>query len=385
MPVSMKGFFSPGGMGEGGNPLLNRPAGSGAVPQNIIGNDTPLSAETGAEDAVVASGVEMPVHDIGPKDSTKVSEIATGAALGASIGSVFPVIGTGVGAVVGTLFGALGGMDLLGMGGPSKGEIMRDRRKATQRSYAAGQGAYDYATAKRTEIDDIYEAGLASGRAKLAGQGVEVDGSSQWAQLQGGLSKTRNESIASLEKEMSDFRKGDHMEWFRNDYGYLTGVKQMETGSLKNMEERNFSQTIGQDDHGRSNAMVYDKDQYKQLRTNTNKDLKKTFEEYSQRLAPGVEAYEKAQFGTAEDKAQYKADVDARIVEANKWYDREVQTYRAKKYNAGLVYNPRNDDRGTGSNFVKQSDGTFITKAAAEAAKSPAQRRKEQQQNERGK
>ena len=329
MAVGMSSFFGGGGLGKSG---IFTPSSSGGGGTSTLTGSGALSAESAAEDAVTASGVKPPTNYIGPQESTKVSEIGTGAALGASIGSAVPVIGTGIGAVVGGLFGALGGMDLLGMGGASKGEIMRDRRKATQRSYAAIGGAYDYVTDKTVEINAQYETDLAAGRAKLAGQGIEVDGSPQWDALKGSLSTARSESLSALDTEMADFRKSGAFEWFENDYNYLTGIRRTSGGSAKNDAEW-MKQEIGMDDHGRSNERLFTKDQYTKLLTNTDQSLSGLFEEYAKRLAPGVEAYEKAIFGTAEDKAAFKTDMDARIDEANKWYTREIQAKEVADYN----------------------------------------------------
>ena len=379
MAVGMSSFFGGGSLGKAGIFTPSSSGGGGTSPAVTSPTGAPLSVESAAEDAAAATGVTMPVTDLS-KPSTGLSDIGTGAALGATIGSVVPVVGTGLGALVGGLFGALGGLDLLGMGGPSDGEIMRDRRKATQRSYAAGQGAYDYVAQAKLDADTAYDTGLASGRAKLAGQGIEVDGSSQWAELQGSLTRTKNDTYASIDAEMAEFRESGGLEWFENDYDYLTGVKTKHGGSARNDAEW-MTQEIGQDDHGRSNAMVYDKQQYSQLRTNDNKDLSGTFEEYAQRLAPGVEAYEKASFGTDADKLQYKADTDARIAEANKWYDREVQAYGVRKYNAGKVSTP--NDGPTGSDYFKEKDGTIVKKT--DSAEYKKQQAKRDFQNQRGK
>jgi hypothetical protein len=237
---------------------------------------------------------------------------------------------------------------------------MRDRRKATQRSYAAGQGAYDYVTDKTVEINDQYASDLAAGRAKLAGQGIEVEGSSQWDALKGSLSTARTESLSALDTEMADFRKSGALEWFQKDYEYLTGVRRTSGGSAKNDAEW-MRQEIGMDDHGRSNERVFTKDQYAQLRTNTDQGVKDVYNEYAKKLAPGLEAYEKAMFGTDADKAQFEADMGLRIDEANKWYDREVQAYRATQYNKGQISSPRND--ATGSAYVKQGD-TYVKKSS---------------------
>ena len=101
MAVGMSSFFGGGSLGKSGifTPSSSGGGGSSGGGSSVLAPapDAPLSVESAAEDAVVESGIKMPVNDIGPQESTKISETATGAALGASIGSVVPVIGTGIG------------------------------------------------------------------------------------------------------------------------------------------------------------------------------------------------------------------------------------------------------------------------------------------------
>jgi len=108
---------------------------------------------------------------------------------------------------------------------------------------------------------------------------------------------------------------------------------------------------------------MFNNSQFPMVHTSTEQCGIHRFKEYAERLAPGVEAYEKAIFGTAEDKAQFEADMDLRIDEANKWYTKETQAYRATQYNRGQLYNPRNDDRGPGSAYVKSGD-TYVLKSS---------------------
>jgi hypothetical protein len=236
-------------------------------------------------------------------------------------------------------------------------------------------------SAGKTAAEETYQTDLAAGRAKLAGQGIEVEGSPQWDDLKGGLIAIRDATIADLDQEMLDFRASGALEWFENDYEYLTRVRTTDLTGGKNGDP-SFDQRIGNDDHGRSNREVFNPDQYALLKTNDDKQYEDLYNEYAAMLAPGIAAYEKYSFGTEADKAQYNADMDLRISQANTWYDREVQAAQIESYNAALVQSKKKDETFS-SDLFKEKDGTIVKKE--DSAEWQAQKDKVDFSDQRGK
>ena len=126
---------------------------------------------------------------------------------------------------------------------------------------------------------------------------------------------------------------------------------------------------------------MFNPDQYALLRTNDDKQYEDLYNEYAAMLAPGIDAYEKFSFGTDAYKAQYTADMDARIATANTWYDREVQAAQIASYNASLVQSQKKDETFN-SDLFKEEDGTIVKKE--DSAEWQRQQDKIDRENSRG-
>jgi len=124
--------------GAGGVAPLLGPMGAGAA---AVGAGAIAGLGAGAVGYGVGKGGKALGNKMGiSKTKTRVGStlagMGTGAAIGAGIGSVVPVLGTGIGAVVGTIAGGLGGF--FGSGGPNDhGNFGIGGAASTPTSYAS--------------------------------------------------------------------------------------------------------------------------------------------------------------------------------------------------------------------------------------------------------
>jgi hypothetical protein len=110
------GAGAAGLLGKGGAAILGAgaaAAGAGAVAALGAG-----AVGYGTGKAGKAVGNKIGASNTTTRVGSTLAGMGTGAAIGAGVGSVVPVLGTGIGAVIGTVVGGLGGF--FGSGGPSE-------------------------------------------------------------------------------------------------------------------------------------------------------------------------------------------------------------------------------------------------------------------------
>lgn len=171
--------------------------------------------------------------------------------------------------------------------------------------------------------------------AKFAASGASMTGSA-WDQNRGNVIRNRDDKLTSLNLAEDEYRGSAAYEEFKVDYrrqfdisddGDLkrSRVKKGRTGKmftgaqlkgLQHFERYTPGGTRGKGDKA-----------YK-AKGNKYADLG---EQYNKMLKPGIRAYELSQFGTDAEKKQFAADMDVRIAEANKWYDRKVKGRQAEE------------------------------------------------------
>lgn len=256
--------------------------------------------------------------------------------------------------VLGNFFGSEGGSPVGGALGSLFGgggsEQRRMKREFTKQGYAYVQQAYEFEAESREQIQEAYTTGIGNARARYAGSGGTF-GDQGWRRIKGAIVTERNEALSALEEERREIEKTESYGWFKQDYERIGGVNVVTRGG-KEDKTRTWS-IYGE---GRSGESYFTEAQRKSLRTaSVSGDAgsmgmgggpqNELFRQYSERLQPGLKEWEKARFGTKEDKREFRKAMDQRVAEANKWYDRQLKIQTAERERARKAQLARDNTR----------------------------------------
>lgn len=240
------------------------------------------------------------------------------AAQGASMGSMFGPVGAVVGGALGSL-----------LGGSDYAARKKAERKQSEQAYGIVEQSFEYLSEGRRQAEGTYQSNLASARARHSGSGARLEGTG-WEQVRGEVLRKREEALADYSIEEEKFRQGEGYKLFTEDYGRMTSL----VGSDKEKGEGYRQYSIRAE--GFSGESIFTEAQRKTLHRFSAGERGinvSTYREYASRLAPGIEAYERARFGTAEDRETFEADMSTRISDANTWYERQIQEQRIRNAN----------------------------------------------------
>ena len=255
------------------------------------------------------------------------SSVAAGMAAGASFGPV----GIFVGAAVGMFAHR-----------KARKAWRRKQIEYTKASYSYAEQAFSYLGQGREQVGETYQRELASGRARFGASGASLEGSA-WESVQGEALRKRDEALEGLGLEEEQFRATESYKLFGQDYERMLGgvtSRKREGGA----EEGETVTRYGVGRTGITGESIFTPEQQKKLQTYKHKGVADksggltSFKEYSSMITPSLEEWEKARFGSDEDRTAFSSMLDERIEKANVWYDQKKKETTITEANTTSFY-----------------------------------------------
>lgn len=229
--------------------------------------------------------------------------------------------------VVGSIFGGGGG------GGPSVAE-------QTAGAYEYGESTYSMLSTGRARGETKYERSMATGRARMAASGSELEGAT-WESFKGEALRVRTESREKYSTGMSDFRGSENYKLFKEDYERMT---RLGTGDTKGRSaEVEAAQLTGKGASGESFLTTGQKKTV--ISEKGGKSDLVSYGKYKKLIYPTLKEWELGRFGTKEQKAEYVTMMDTRISEANEWFKAQGVLRSSNKRNQKSFYVAGRGDR----------------------------------------